>query len=94
MSTGRSAPEIDIIEAQIDVEVNRGQVSQSYQIAPFDDLYQYGNTTADAPQYDTDLTKFNSYKGGSYQEAVSSLTYISSDNYQLNAGDFGVFGES
>ena len=32
---GRSAPEIDLFEALINVDVNRGQVSQSAQWAPF-----------------------------------------------------------
>jgi len=38
------------------------------------------------------LTKWNSYKGGPFQEAASSLTYVDRDDYQLTSGGFGVFG--
>jgi len=89
---GRGVPEVDILEAQIDLSIPQGQVSQSAQIAPFDPFYQYVNVTPEIVQYNTQLTGFNSYKGGLYQEAVSSLTYISSDVYQGTNGDFGVYG--
>ncbi|OWZ49099.1 glucosidase [Cryptococcus neoformans c45] len=89
---GRGVPEIDILEGQIDLSVNIGQVSQSAQFAPFDKGYEYLNTSKGAIQYDTDLTMWNSYKGGTYQEAVSSLTYIDSDNYVGTSGGFGIYG--
>ncbi|WWD18304.1 hypothetical protein CI109_102754 [Kwoniella shandongensis] len=37
------------------------------------------------------MTKWNSYKGGPYQEAVSSLTYIDNSLYQGTSGQFGVY---
>ncbi|OCF31258.1 glucosidase [Kwoniella heveanensis CBS 569] len=90
VSYGRGTPEIDILEAQIDLSRPRGQLSQSMQVAPFDNGYQYLNSSKGAVQYDTDLTIWNSYKGGTFQEAVSSLTYIDNDLYQGTSGQFGV----
>ncbi|ODN74370.1 hypothetical protein L202_06781 [Cryptococcus amylolentus CBS 6039] len=89
---GRGVPEIDILEGQIDLDIPQGQVSQSCQVAPFDPSYEYLNTSKGAIQYDTDLTKWNSYKGGVYQEAVSSLTYIDNANYVKTSGGFGIYG--
>ncbi|ESK95791.1 glycoside hydrolase family 16 protein [Moniliophthora roreri MCA 2997] len=78
-STGRGAPEIDIIEAQVDVDIFRGEVSQSFQIAPYNYKYNFDDTKTTI--YDTSLTKYNSYKGGPYQQAVSAVTYIDDINY-------------
>ncbi|KAL7424322.1 hypothetical protein Q5752_000004 [Cryptotrichosporon argae] len=91
-SKGRGIPEIDILEAQILVDEARGQVSQSAQIAPFDDYYAWGNSSAVATIYENANTVFNSYVGGVYQEAASALTYIDNDGYQLSGGGFNVYG--
>lgn len=80
-------------QAQTDLSIPRGEVSQSFQIAPFDDSYQISNTSVDFQQYDTSLAHWNSYKGGQYQQAVSTLMYIDNDNYQLTQGGFGVYGQ-
>lgn len=96
VTVGRSAPEIDIIEAQIIISENRGEVSQSFQTAPFDDFYQWDNTsTSNYKQYDTDLTYWNTYLGGSYQQSVSSLTRVPRDIYYNQpggGGEFAMFG--
>ncbi|KAK4686589.1 beta-glucan synthesis-associated protein KRE6, partial [Tremellales sp. Uapishka_1] len=92
VGVGRSAPEIDMIEAQIVIDKQRGQVSQSYQLAPFDDYYQFNNASANYEQYDTDLSYFNTYLGGSYQQAASTLTYVDSDIYFNTSANFAVFG--
>ncbi len=42
---GRSAPEIDVFEAQITGDVLTGQVSQSAQWGPFNAEYDWYNTT-------------------------------------------------
>ncbi|KAI3480518.1 hypothetical protein L1887_57366 [Cichorium endivia] len=42
----RSAPELDILEAKINVAGGHGETSQSLQMAPFDVDYYYGNSTA------------------------------------------------
>lgn len=89
-SRGRSAPEIDIIEAQIDVDVMRGQVSQSLQVAPFNYLYEFDNDTSVSPIYDDSITSLNSYKGGQWQQAVSALTYIDEDVY--NDENYATYG--
>jgi len=80
-------------QAQIDLSIPRGQVSQSLQVAPFDDFYQFNNASTAVTQFNTDLTKWNSYQGGLYQQAVSSLTYIDNDVYVGTQGNFGVYGE-
>ena len=63
------------------------------QVAPFDDFYQFDNASNAVTQYDTSLTKWNSYLGGPYQQAVSSLTYIDDANYNGTSGGFGVYGK-
>jgi hypothetical protein len=81
-NVGRAAPEIDMIEAQVIIDSATGEVSQSFQVAPYDDYYQFYNTTnAYYTQYDTSITSWNSYLGGYYQQAVSSLTTVPSDIY-------------
>lgn len=80
VSTGRSAPEIDVLEAEIDVSVWEGQVSQSLQVAPFNANYQFDNASSVSPIQGGETT-FNTYTGGLYQQALSALTYISSSDY-------------
>ena len=79
---GRAAPEIDLIEAQIELDKFHGEVSQSLQTAPFDAEYRWDNTTEGTyTQYDKSITYFNTYLGGTYQQALSSLTAIDNDTY-------------
>ncbi|KAK8846852.1 hypothetical protein IAR55_005940 [Kwoniella newhampshirensis] len=92
---GRGAPEIDMVEAQIIIAEGRGEVSQSFQTAPFDDHYQWDNTSANWRWYDDSLTYFNTYLGGTYQQAVSSLTRLPRNIYYDQPGDnkqFTMFG--
>lgn len=63
-----------MVEAQIIITEATGEVSQSNQIAPFDDYYQWDNSSKNFEVYDTSLTKWNTYLGGNYQQAVSALT--------------------
>jgi len=70
----------------------RGEVSQSFQIAPFDDYYYYANSSSDVTQFDTSISHWNTYKGGVYQQAVSSLAYVNNENYQLEGKGFGIYG--
>lgn len=75
--TGRGAPEIDLIEALANHA--GGEVSQSYQIAPFDvdrkakPKYQIYNST---------ITTINPYTGSELQQAVSALTKLPSTIYE------------
>jgi beta-glucan synthesis-associated protein KRE6 len=83
-SVGRGVPEIDIFEAQINVSTFQGSVSQSAQIAPYDLGYNYTNTSPTTTIYNGQLTHFNSYKGGTLQEAVSAVSTVDSQFYGGN----------
>ena len=70
-------------------------MSQSFQIAPYDDYYQYDNHTAGSYEfYDPSITIANSYLGGTFQQAVSALTEVGPQIYANDTpgGEFGVFG--
>lgn len=90
VSDGRGVPEIDILEAQVDVSVFRGQVSQSFQCAPYNYQYEFNNATPATTIYDSTLTSFNSYKGGVFQQAVSAVSYVDSANY--NDAGYAAYG--
>lgn len=90
VKTGRGVPEIDIIEAQIDTDRMQGQASQSFQVAPYDIGYNWNSNSPAATIFDNSLTKFNSYKGGVYQQAMSAWTYIGNQFY--NGTAFSTYG--
>ncbi|GFZ52315.1 Beta-glucan synthesis-associated protein KRE6, partial [Saitozyma sp. JCM 24511] len=92
VSYGRGVPEIDVLEAGTDLSVPVGQMSQSAQVAPFDAEYQIVNSSNAVVLYNTTKTKFNSYKGGQYQQAISAFTNVDSSVYQLTSGAFAVYG--
>ncbi|SJX65884.1 related to KRE6-glucan synthase subunit [Sporisorium reilianum f. sp. reilianum] len=90
----RSVPELDILEAKIDVGRGRGETSQSLQMAPFDVDYYYGNSTArgDIRIWDAN-TRLNDYKGGAIQEAVSALSAVPPIAYETTPnGRYVTFG--
>lgn len=62
-SKGRGAPEIDVLEAQKNKDGPGGRVTQSCQVAPFDQEYAYVNTTGAITVYDTTKTHQNTYRG-------------------------------
>ncbi|KAI0307689.1 beta-glucan synthesis-associated [Multifurca ochricompacta] len=88
---GRSAPEIDVFEATVHTGLLTGQVSQSCQFAPFNYNYTWPYQN-DSIIYDPDITEINPYKGGVFQQAVSGLTDTNQTAYELNGGDFAVYG--
>ncbi|UZJ53248.1 hypothetical protein CBS101457_002568 [Exobasidium rhododendri] len=88
-NVGRSAPELDILEAQIK-QKKSGQASQSMQIAPFDLGYDWNQTVADI--YDPTLGQFNSYTGSVYQEAVSATSPIPDTAYANSGNQFTTYG--
>jgi hypothetical protein len=90
ITIGRNVPEIDLIEAQIEVSRATGQVSQSFQVAPFNGYYKIDNTTIDV--FDETVSSMNSYWGGQYQQAASVLTDVENDYYRDNSDEYGVFG--
>lgn len=78
---GRAAPEIDAVEAQIIIREGTGEVSQSNQVAPYDDYYQFNNASNVVTIYDESITYFNTYLGGNFQQAVSALSRIPNNTY-------------
>ena len=89
VSVGRGAPEIDILEAQIDVSRFVGQVSQSLQVAPFNANYQFNNDSSASPIQGS-ATHYNSYTGGQYQQAISGLSDIQQTPY--NNAAYATYG--
>ncbi|KDQ62548.1 glycoside hydrolase family 16 protein [Jaapia argillacea MUCL 33604] len=81
VNIGRGVPEIDILETQVDTAVFQGQVSQSFQTAPYNYQYNFDNSTPATTIFDSSQTTFNSYKGGVFQQALSAVTFIDSNNY-------------
>ena len=90
VKTGRGVPEIDVLEAQVEVSTFTGEVSQSFQTAPYNAQYEFVNTSDVTPIYDDSKTFFNHYKGGPYQQAISAVTTIPSTVY--NNTDYAVYG--
>ncbi|KAJ7364852.1 glycoside hydrolase family 16 protein [Mycena albidolilacea] len=82
---GRGVPEIDILEALVEIDDTaptfRGQVSQSYQVAPYNAMRQFNNDSSATPIQNASTTKFNHYMGDEFQQTVSALTYIDSSFY-------------
>jgi len=81
VSVGRGVPEVDVFEAQVDLTTFQGQVSQSAQIAPYDYLYEFVNTSPATTVYNENLTSLNTYVGGVYQQALSAVSFVDSQNY-------------
>jgi beta-glucanase (GH16 family) len=90
---GRSAPEIDVFEAQVgqDPHPHIGGVSQSLQLAPFNSFYTY-DTETHTTVYDANLTIHNDYKGGAIQQAASAVTTTNQDCYERTGKCFSVYG--
>ncbi|KAJ1309915.1 hypothetical protein OPQ81_006674 [Rhizoctonia solani] len=92
VSKGRGAPEIDIIEAQINTFLRHGEVSQSLQVAPFNAGYYWGNSTPATTLYNDQQTFINTYRGGPYQQCISCVSSVNSSNYVDGGGGFGKYG--
>ncbi|SJX63299.1 related to KRE6-glucan synthase subunit [Sporisorium reilianum f. sp. reilianum] len=82
-SVGRSSPEIDVFEVQ--VQNGHGEASQSFQIAPFDANYTWNQSPSVATLHSAD-SQFNTYTGGVYQEAVSAVTKVPDTAYAQSGG--------
>ena len=61
-------------------------------MAPYDAHYYWGNTSSDVMIYDSAMTTINKYHGGPYQEALSAVTTNKQSAYQLNGGEFAIYG--
>ena len=69
------------------------QVSQSLQMAPFNNRYEFSNTTGPAYELHQPSSQMNSYKGAILQQAGSVITDIHPQTAtQLSGGDFAVYG--
>lgn len=89
---GRSAPEIDVFEAQISGNPPVGGVSQSAQWAPFNAQYSWFNTSENMIIPDPAKTIFNTYTGGAFQQATSCVTQTNQGCYELGQGCTSVYG--
>ncbi|KAN0062052.1 methionine permease [Thecaphora frezii] len=93
-NVGRSSPEIDILEANINLTSGHGQSSQSLQMAPFDIDYFYGNKTGvNVELYNLSKTRQNDYTGGTIQESISALSRVPDTAYQYSTpNQYSTFG--
>ncbi|KAK7468726.1 hypothetical protein VKT23_003229 [Stygiomarasmius scandens] len=92
---GRAAPEIDIFEAQVGGDFgtpNTGEVSQSGQWAPFNQHYEWFNTTDNLIIPDPETTRLNTYTGGALQQASSCITKTNPDAYYGSQQVFETYG--
>ena len=80
-----------VLRLQIDVSRATGEMSQSLQLAPYDAYYYPFNASTDYQMYDTTITKWNSYRGGEFQQAVSALTYVPNNVYTNTSGDYNPY---
>ena len=84
----RSAPEIDALEASVSFlsppsADGVGSASQSFQVAPFDTMWRPNTEFLEV--YDRSVSGMNSYQGGSYQQALSTVTNLNNDWYDGKA---------
>ncbi|SNX87331.1 related to KRE6 - glucan synthase subunit [Melanopsichium pennsylvanicum] len=87
---GRSAPEIDVIEAQVGNGI--GGVSQSGQWMPANYRYELINTTGTEYEFFQSSAQLNSYQGNVLQQSASGVVDTLQTAYQYSGGDFSVYG--
>lgn len=85
---GRSAPELDILEAQIRAK-SVGQASQSLQAAPFDPGHNWRTNLSEI--YDSSVTTYNSFTGNVYQSTISGVSTIPDTAYLKTGNRFTTF---
>ncbi|SMN18081.1 similar to Saccharomyces cerevisiae YGR143W SKN1 Protein involved in sphingolipid biosynthesis [Maudiozyma saulgeensis] len=78
---GRGAPEIDIIEGEVDTTLGVGLASQSMQIAPFDIWYMPDYDFIEVYNFST--TNMNTYAGGPFQQAISAVSTLNTTWYEF-----------
>lgn len=89
----RTAPEIDAIEGSVGyldspIGAAIGIASQSLQVAPFDTFWRPNTDFIEV--YDRDISMMNSYQGGAYQQAMSTVTNLNNDWYDGN--EYQIYG--
>ncbi|KJA29832.1 glycoside hydrolase family 16 protein [Hypholoma sublateritium FD-334 SS-4] len=80
---GRSAPEIDVFEAQIGADPPTGEVSQSAQWAPFNRAYLWDNSSDNEILGDPTISSLNTFTGNAEQQATSVVTNTNQRCYEL-----------
>lgn len=88
---GRSAPEIDMLEAQVSGFPGVGQVSQSAQWAPFDYAYTWNNATY-MTIHDPSISQLNGFVGNIDQQATSVVTDTNAECYEFTGGCYSIYG--
>ncbi|PIL33637.1 hypothetical protein GSI_04260 [Ganoderma sinense ZZ0214-1] len=89
---GRSAPEIDMFEAQVGGSAlgdKKGAVSQSGQWAPFN--WKYNPTGGLYDIVNTTISQNNTYMGGIYQQASSVVTAVDQTAYEFSGGQYSIY---
>ena len=89
---GRSAPEIDILEAQVDQETRLGHLSMSAQFAPFNSFYLYDNSSDNAVLTHPEIDELNGYHGSVFQQSISGVIRTNQECYQFSGGCFDEYG--
>ncbi|TIB80952.1 glycoside hydrolase family 16 protein [Wallemia mellicola] len=89
---GRSAPEIDILEAQVDQSTRMGHLSMSGQFAPFNSFYLYDNTSDLAVLTHPETDEVNGYHGSVFQQSVSGVIRTNQECYQFESGCYDEYG--
>ncbi|GAA6003892.1 hypothetical protein JCM10207_006455 [Rhodosporidiobolus poonsookiae] len=96
VGVGRGVPEIDALEALIDIDPKtkkpRGRISQSAQFAPYDDSYNWAETSPHVKIYNSSKTEINGYKGGIYQQATSGLSVTDPRAYERSGAQYSTYG--
>lgn len=91
-NVGRGAPEVDMLEAEIDRTRSVGRSSQSLQVAPYNANYEVVRTEPATRIYNPNITHINEYTGGPWQQAVSALSEIDDRYYVESGGEFTTYG--
>ncbi|KAG9047513.1 hypothetical protein FS837_002098 [Tulasnella sp. UAMH 9824] len=87
---GRSAPEIDVFEAQVGGN-GIAHVSQSAQFAPYNHEYKWDNSSETAIFYSPKFS-LNTYRGGEYQMTTSGIGEVDQQCFELTGRCFSVYG--
>ncbi|KAG8916643.1 hypothetical protein FRC00_014577, partial [Tulasnella sp. 408] len=86
----RSAPEIDVFEAQVGGN-GIAHVSQSAQFAPYNHEYKWDNSSETAIFYSPKF-ELNTYRGGEYQMTTSGVGTVDQQCFELTGRCFSVYG--
>ncbi|KAJ3574781.1 hypothetical protein NP233_g1520 [Leucocoprinus birnbaumii] len=89
---GRSAPEIDMFEAQMGGKPLSGEVSQSAQFAPFNQAYHWDNSSENMVVADPSRSRINGFVGNIIQQAASVLTKTNQICYELIEDCYSIYG--